>query len=92
MLKLPGVGRKTANVFLAVSGKPAIGVDTHVAYLAQILGWTKHKDKHKIEQDLENLFPKRYWISINYALVRFGRAYKTRKKQADKLREIGVLR
>lgn len=92
LLKLPGVGRKTANVFLAVQGKPAVGVDTHVAYLSHLLGWTKNMDKKKIEQDLEKLFPKRYWISINYILVRFGRAYKTRKKQADKLREIRVLR
>jgi len=92
LLKLPGVGRKTANVFLAVMGHDAVGVDTHVAYLSYLLGWTKNKDKHKIEKDLENLFPRRYWISINYILVRFGRTYKTRKKQAGKLREIGILK
>ena len=91
LLELPGVGRKTANVFLAVHNHPAIGVDTHVAYLSQALGWTKQKDKHKIEQDLEKLFPERYWISINYILVRFGRIYKTRKKQVEKLKEMKII-
>ncbi|MFH1308320.1 MAG: endonuclease III [archaeon] len=92
LLELPGVGRKTANVFLAVHNKPAIGVDTHVFYLAQILGWTRHKNKVKIEKDLEQLFPKKYWISINYILVRFGRTFNTRKKQVDKLREMKIIK
>jgi len=93
LIKFPGVGRKTANVFLAVAHKkPAIGVDTHVAFLSGILGWTKNKDKHKIEKDLENLFPRNYWISINYILVRFGRVYSTRKKQVEKLRELGIIK
>ena len=91
LLELPGVGRKTANVFLAVHNHPAIGVDTHVAFLSQILGWTKSSKKEKIEKDLELLFPKKYWISINYILVRFGRIYKTRKKQVKKLIEERII-
>jgi endonuclease-3 len=91
LLEFPGVGRKTANVFLAVHNHPAIGVDTHVAYLSQVLGWTKHKDKHKIEQDLKLLFPRKYWISINYTLVRFGRIYKTKKKQLEKLKQKKII-
>jgi len=91
LLELHGVGRKTANVFLAVSGKPAVGVDTHVSYLARLLGWTKNKQPHKIEQDLKKLFPKKYWILINYALVRFGRTFKTRKKQEEKLRKEKII-
>jgi len=91
LLELPGVGRKTGNVFLAVHNHPAIGIDTHVAYLSQILGWTKNKHPHKIEEDLKKLFPKRYWSSINYILVRFGRIYKTRKKQVEKLKEEGII-
>jgi endonuclease III len=75
-----------------VHNHPAIGVDTHVAYLSNLLSWTKHKDKHKIEKDLERLFPKKYWISINYALVRFGRIFKTRKKQEEKLREEKIIK
>jgi endonuclease-3 len=91
LLELPGVGRKTGNVFLAVHNHPAIGIDTHVAFLSQVLGWTKHKDKKKIEQDLELLFPRKYWISINYILVRFGRIYKTRKKQVEKLKQEKII-
>lgn len=91
LIELPGVGRKTANVFLAVHNHPAIGIDTHVAFLSQILGWTKNKDKYKIEKDLEKLFSKKYWISINYILVRFGRIYKTKKKQVEKLKQEGII-
>src|SRR3989338_5163108 len=40
LIELPGVGRKTANVFLSEYGADAIGVDTHVAYISQRLGWT----------------------------------------------------
>ena len=92
LLKLPGVGRKVANVYLAQAHKAAaIGVDTHVAHISQMLGWTKNKHPYKIEKDLESLFLKRYWNSINYILVRFGRAYRTRKKQKEKLREERIL-
>lgn len=91
LLELPGVGRKTGNVFLAVHNHPAVGVDTHVSFLAQVLGWTKNKDKYKIEKDLEKLFPRKYWISLNYVLVRFGRIYKNRKKQVEKLREERII-
>jgi endonuclease III len=92
LLELPGVGRKTANVFLAVMKKPAIGVDTHVAFLSRLLGWTKNKHPHKIEEDLKELFPREYWILINYALVRFGRTFKTRKRQEEKLKQERVLK
>lgn len=91
LTSLPGVGRKTANVFLAVQNKPAIGVDTHVQYLSKVLGWTKHTKPHQVEEDLKKLFPKKYWISINYILVRFGRTYRTRKQQVKKLREEEII-
>ena len=91
LLELPGVGRKIGNVFLAVHNHPAIGIDTHVSFLSQVLGWTKNKDKHKIEQDLKKLFPRKYWISINYILVRFGRTYRTRKQQKEKLKKEGII-
>lgn len=81
LIKLPGVGRKTANVYIAEFHKgAAIGVDTHVSFISQKLGWTKHKNPHKIEEDLRKLFPKRYWRRINYNLVRFGRTYNRRKQ------------
>ena len=84
LIELPGVGRKVGNVYLAEAhGAAAIGVDTHVGRLAYKLGWTKNKNKHKVEKDLERLFPKRYWRSINYILVTFGRRHWTRKRDED---------
>jgi len=84
LLELPGVGRKVANVYLAVAHKKqAIGVDTHVARLSKKLGWTKEKNPHKIEKDLENLFLKSYWKSINYILVRFGQTHGRSRKNED---------
>lgn len=90
LIELPGVGRKVANVYLAEAyNAPAIGVDTHVKRLAQKLGWTKNKDPHKIEKDLERLFPKRYWNSINYIVVSFGQTYgRSRKKEDEILKKI----
>src|SRR3989339_852298 len=73
LILLPGIGRKTANVYLSQKGKNAIGVDTHVSYISQKLGWTKNQNPHKIEEDLKKLFPKKYWRKINSSLVRFGK-------------------
>jgi len=92
LIKLRGVGRKTANVFLSEVGKPGIGVDTHVAYIAQKLGWTKHKNPHKIEKDLKKLFPKKYWSRINETLVRFGKTHTSRKNKNKLLEEIGRIK
>ena len=88
LIELPGVGRKTANVFLQYQGKAAIGVDTHVSYIAQKLKWTKNKKPELIEKDLERLFPRRYWGRINPALVRFGQTYKSRRKQDEILKKL----
>jgi len=88
LLELPGVGRKTANVFLAeTQNAPNIGVDTHVARLSVKLNWTNKKfsDKYGIEKDLEKLFPKKYWSSINYILVTFGQTIGRSKIKEDKL-------
>ncbi len=88
LTELPGVGRKTANVFLQHQGEAAIGVDTHVSYIAQKLKWTKNKKPELIEKDLEKLFPKRHWGKINPVLVRFGQTYKSRRKQDELLKEL----
>ena len=88
LIELPGVGRKTANVFLAEIGKDTIGVDTHVSHISQKLGWTKHQKPAQIEKDLESLFPKKYWSKINETLVRFGKTYTSRKEKDELLREI----
>lgn len=86
LVKLPGVGRKTANVFLAVMGKDAIGIDTHLSYTSQKLGWSKNSKPEKIEGDLQKLFPKRYWSKLNYIVVRFGQTH-TNRKEKDKILE-----
>lgn len=88
LMTLPGVGRKVANVYLVQAHNQAcIGVDTHLTFLSQVLGWTKNKTQIKIEKDLEALFPKKYWNSINYILVRFGQIFPSRKKQVEILKE-----
>ena len=88
LIKLPGVGRKTANVFLTEMGEHALGVDTHVAYISRKLGWTKNSDPHKIESDLKNLFPKEYWNKVNSTLVRFGKTHTSRKQKDELLEKI----
>jgi len=88
LLRLKGVGRKVANVYLVEARKAdAIGVDTHVARISQKLNWTKNKNPHKIEKDLEKLFPKKYWNSINYILVKFGRTIGKNRKFEDEVLE-----
>jgi endonuclease-3 len=75
MIKLPGVGRKTANVVLgAAFGIPGIVVDTHVARISRRLGLTENKDPVKIEFDLMEIIPKEEWSDFSLHLVYFGRA------------------
>lgn len=81
LVLLPGVGRKTANVFLAQYGTNAIGVDTHVAYIARALRWSTNTNPHKVELDLEKLFPERLWKKVNVTCVRFGKTHMSRKKK-----------
>lgn len=86
---LPGVGRKTANVFLGEMGKDAIGVDTHVAYVARSLGWTRAINPDRVEEDLKELFPRSLWRTINPILVRFGKTHPRKEKETilNRLRE-----
>jgi endonuclease-3 len=84
LVELPGVGRKTANVFLAEFGHDTIGVDTHVTYCSQFLGWTKSKTQASIEGDLKGLFPRKYWGELNWIIVRFGQTY-TNRTEKDKI-------
>ncbi len=75
LVRLPGVGRKTASVIMNQAfGQPAIAVDTHVARLSRRLGWSCHTSAEKIEEDLRTLFPKSAWIDINGTLILHGRA------------------
>ena len=72
--KLPGVGRKSANVVLnTLCGLPTIAVDTHVLRLSKRLGFSQHNDPKKVEQDLEKIIPDNYKHSISNLLVLHGR-------------------
>ena len=75
LVKLPGVGRKTANVILgnAFGLNEGIVVDTHVTRLSNRLGLTKESDAVKIEQDLIKLFPREHWTMISHLLIEHGR-------------------
>ena len=87
LIQLPGVGRKTANVFLSEMGEDTIGIDTHVFQLSRKLGWTKHSKSEEIEKDIMKLFPQSMWKDVNPILVRFGRTFRG-KKQNEVLKEI----
>ncbi|MBI4239790.1 endonuclease III [Candidatus Uhrbacteria bacterium] len=82
MLRLPGVGRKTANVVLGncFGVYEGIAVDTHVMRLSQKLGLTKHTAPHTIEKDLMRLFPQKQWFPLTYLLIEYGRKYCTARK------------
>ena len=75
LVKLPGVGRKTANVVLgnAFRKNEGIVVDTHVARVSHRLGLTREKDPVRIEQDLMPLFPRDQWALLSHLLIFHGR-------------------
>ncbi len=83
LVKLPGVGRKTANVVLgAAFGIPGIVVDTHVTRISKRLGLTKNHDPVKIEFDLMKSIPKNEWNDFCLQLIFFGRAVCKARKPA----------
>jgi endonuclease III len=74
LVRLPGVGRKTANVVAAELGvTQGIVVDTHVRRLSQRLGLTRHHDPVKIERDLQRLVPREDWARFPHLLIWHGR-------------------
>lgn len=73
LVKLPGVGRKTANLVLTLGyGKLGICVDTHVHRITNRWGYVKTKDPEKTEMALREKLPQEYWIEINDELVALG--------------------
>jgi len=73
LLKLKGVGRKTANLVITLGyNKPGICVDTHVHRIFNRLGYIKTKTPDNSEMELRKKLPKRYWIDINSFLVAYG--------------------
>lgn len=74
LIKLPGVGRKTASVIAGNAfGIPSIAVDTHVKRLSNLLGFIDSSDPEKIEFRLKELLPQNYWIVSGHLLMNHGR-------------------
>ncbi|HOV29832.1 MAG TPA: endonuclease III [Candidatus Dojkabacteria bacterium] len=84
LMTLPGVGYKTANVFLndRYHANQGIAVDTHVKRVARLYDLTKQSDPTKIAHDLEKLYPKRDWYKVNSYFVLYGR-YILKAKNPD---------
>ena len=81
LMKLPGVGRKTANLVLnRAFNIPAIAVDTHVHKISNLLGWVKTKTPEQTEKELIKILPKKYWPEINRLFVSIGRQYNSKRK------------
>lgn len=74
LVRLPGVGRKTANVVLGNAFDiPGITVDTHVGRLARRLGWSTSKDAVKVEREIAALVPQERWTMLCHRLIFHGR-------------------
>lgn len=92
LMKLPGVGRKTANLVLnRAFNKSAIAVDTHVHKISNLLGWVKTKSPEKTEIELLKILPKKYWSDINRLFVSIGRQFNTDKKLKTFLQKEGLV-
>ena len=73
--KIPGVGRKSANVIMleAFKNPQGIAVDTHAKRISNRIGFSKESDPEKIEKDLLKVIPKEYYYDVNHLLVWHGR-------------------
>ena len=101
LVKLPGVGRKTANVVLGSAFGLATGVvvDTHVGRIARRLGLTRQTDAVKAERDLMAVLPRDEWIAFSHRVIEHGRAVCTARRPrcagcvlADLCPQVGVKR
>ncbi|RKZ22263.1 endonuclease III [bacterium] len=73
LLRLPGVGRKTANLVITLGyGKPGICVDTHVHRISNRLGYVDTKTPEQTEMELRKKLPSKWWIKYNDLLVTWG--------------------
>lgn len=81
LVKLAGVGCKTATLFLADAyGIPGVTVDTHVFRISHRLGWADGKDPVQTERELMKALPKEHWNRINFQLIYHGRSVCTARK------------
>jgi len=85
LVKIPGVGRKTANVILGhIHGKPGFVVDTHVRRLTYRMGFTRRTDPAKIEIDMQKILPAGDWTMFSMRLIIHGRQVcSARKPRCD---------
>lgn len=85
LVRLPGVGRKTANVVLGNAfGVPGIVVDTHVLRLSRRLGLTREKTPDKVERDLMQILPPEEWVAFGHRMIYHGRKIcQARKPRCD---------
>lgn len=82
LVKIPGVGRKTANVVLgnAFGKNEGVVVDTHVGRISRRLGLTKHTDAVKVEADLAKIVPRKDWTLFPHLMIQHGREICTARK------------
>lgn len=74
LIKLPGVGRKTANVIISSAfGKPALAVDTHVFRVSKRIGLASASDAAGVEEQLKAVIPEKEWTATHHRLIRHGR-------------------
>ena len=81
LMKIPGVGIKTANLVLnRAFNIPAIAVDTHVHRISNLLGWVKTKQPEETEKELIKILPEIYWPKVNRLFVSIGRQFRSKRK------------
>jgi len=74
LVRLPGVGRKTANVILAnIHGVPGVVVDTHMLRLSNRMGFSTNHEADKVERDMMAVFPEALWIRLSHLIPWHGR-------------------
>ena len=75
LVKLPGVGRKTANCVLGeIYNVPSMVIDTHMVRIMGLLGFTKTRDAKKIEFEMIDIFQKKHWVKLTHMIIDHGRA------------------
>ena len=75
LVKLPGVGRKTANCVLGeIYNVPSMVIDTHMVRIMGLLGFTKIRDAKKIEFEMIDIFQKEHWVKLTHMIIDHGRA------------------
>lgn len=92
LIKLPGVGIKTANVVLGRAfDKQAIAVDTHVFRISHLLGWADAKTPEETQRQLEKIVPEQDWREMCNLFVSLGRQFKSKRKLEEFLKENALI-